>query len=163
MTLRELLDKVKPITEPSLVSKIRQILAETKAFPEHQVYEVKEGSKWATVIQQDLRIALDETKAVAVTAYGTNAQIFEDLRTALEAAGYAAHAIYSDEQGWRTVYACGTADDDPNAFLLCCNWYDSPREVVKKQYQKADASADATTDNHDDDIELGDDEDNLFA
>jgi len=167
MTLRELLQKVSPDAQkPSLVSKIRQILAATEAFPEHQVYEVMEKSKWAKIITQDLCISLNDMKAVAVTGYGTNGQFFETLKTALDAAGYAAHAIYSDEQGWRTIYACATGDDDPDAFLLCANWYAESREVVKKAFGSSENSENThtntseatTTDAEDIDIELGDED-----
>jgi len=141
MTLKELLSRVKP-TEPSLVAKIRQFLA-GKDLPEHQIYSVQKGSKWATVIQEDLCISLDDMEAVGVTGYGTSPTFFESLRSALS--DYIMEPLLVDDQGWRRVYACASGED-AEAFLLCANWYAQPREVVKKRYNNAttDAANDTT-------------------
>ena len=145
MTLRELLAKVKPETQaPSLVAKIRQILSSADTLPEHQVYPVQEGSKWATIINQDLCISLNDMKAVAVTGYGTGPEFFEALKKAL-VNDYVAHPIFVDEQGWRTIYACATGDDDPDAFLLCANWYAQPRSIVKTAFGSSENSENTNT------------------
>jgi len=166
MTLRELLAKVVKSTEPSLVAKIRETLS-SKALPEHQVYQVQSGSKWATVIQ-DLCISLDDMEAIGVTGYGTGPEFFEALKEAL--GDYIMEPLLVDDQGWRRVYACASGED-AEAFLLCANWYVEPREAVKNRYNNnatanaannanPDANPDANSEDNASNIELQLEEDN---
>jgi len=157
MTLRELLAKVKP-TGPSLVAKIRETLS-SKALPEHQVYQVQSGSKWATVIQ-DLCISLDDMEAVGVTGYGTGPEFFEALRSALS--DYIMEPLLVDDQGWRRVYACASSEDS-KAFLLCANWYPESRQSVKARFNKTNTADNPNDTQEPADIELDSDSGDPFA
>ena len=140
MTFKDLIQRVKQSAQETLLTKIRELLASTKDFPEHTVYTPRDDSRWSSILKETVGIdSISETRTAAVTGYATNATFHTVLENILKQSFNHVYRINIDEQGWRAIFVVAASEED-EPLLVCSNYYETSRESVKAQFNSAAAS-----------------------
>jgi len=136
MTLRELSKRLKA---QSITDRVRGLMRDI-GVQECSIYSPP-TARWQEILSG---LGLKDLKnTVCVTCYGTNGAVFEAIEKHLKKSHKAVVAFTVDEQGFRKIIAAGNNPDEEPALVLCVNWYEESKSVVKAMYGNSTESADS--------------------